>query len=58
MAIGKVNAYATVQAPNVDFGEIALNAQKFQEADIERQKELKVAQLKAEKVKPIDYVAI
>ena len=49
MAIGKVNAYATVQAPNVDFGEIALNAQKFQEADIDKQKELKAAQLKADK---------
>ena len=54
MAIGKVNAYATVQAPNVDFGEIALNAQKFQDADIEKQKELKVAQLKAEKVTPVE----
>jgi len=54
MAIGKVDAYATVQAPNVDFGEIALNAQKFQEADLEKQKEMKVAQLKAEKVKPIE----
>jgi hypothetical protein len=52
MAIGKVNAYATVQAPNVDFGDIALNAQKFQDADIEKQKELKVAQLKAKKIKP------
>lgn len=55
MAIGKVNAYATVQAPNVDFGEIALNAQKFQDADIEKQKELKVAQLKAEKEKPFVF---
>jgi hypothetical protein len=54
MAIGKVNAYATIQAPNVDFGEVALNAQKFQEADLERQKELKLAQLKVEKPKPVD----
>lgn len=30
MAIGKVDAYATVQAPNVDFGDIGINAQKFQ----------------------------
>ena len=57
MAIGKVNAYATVQAPNVDFGDIALNAQKFQDADIEKQKELKVAQLKAKEIKPIEYGA-
>jgi len=57
MAIGKVNAYATVQAPNVDFGDIALNAQKFQQADLERKKDLKLAQLKAEKVKPIEYTA-
>lgn len=55
MAIGKVNAYATIQAPNVDFGEVALNAQKFQEADLERQKELKLAQLKAEKPKPFVF---
>jgi len=55
MAIGKVNAYATVQTPNVDFGEIALNAQKFQAADLERQKELKVAQAKAEKVTPVEF---
>jgi hypothetical protein len=55
MAIGKVNAYATIQAPNVDFGDIALNAQKFQEADLERQKELKLAQLKAEKPKPFVF---
>lgn len=54
MAIGKINAYATVQAPNVDFGEVALNAQKFQEADLERRKELKIAQLKVEKPKPVD----
>jgi len=50
MAIGKVNAYATVQAPNVDFGDIALNAQKFQDTDLERQKELKVAQAKTQKI--------
>jgi predicted RNA-binding protein with TRAM domain len=55
MAIGKVGAFATVQAPNVDFGEIALNAQKFQAADLERQKELKIAQLKAEKEKPFVF---
>lgn len=40
MAIGKVNAFATIQAPKADFGEIALNAQKFQQADLERQKEM------------------
>lgn len=40
MAIGKVNAYATVEAPKVDFGEIALNAQKIQQADLERMKDM------------------
>jgi len=53
MAIGKVDAYATVQAPNVDFGDIALNAQKFQAADIDKQRELKIAQAKA--IKPEKY---
>lgn len=35
MAIGKAGAYATVTAPNVDFGKIALNAQQAQQADFE-----------------------
>jgi hypothetical protein len=40
MAIGKVNAYATVEGPKVDFGDIALNAQKIQQADLERMKDM------------------
>lgn len=40
MAIGKVNAYATVEAPKVDFGEIALNAQKIQQSDLDRMKDM------------------
>lgn len=40
MAIGKAGAYATVEAPKVDFGEIALNAQKIQQADFDRTKEM------------------
>lgn len=40
MAIGKANAYATVEAPRVDFGDIALNAQKIQQADLERMKDM------------------
>jgi hypothetical protein len=40
MAIGKVNAYATVQGANVDFGDIALNAQKIQQADMDRMKSM------------------
>ena len=53
MAIGKVNAYASVTAPQADFGSIALNAQKFQQAaDDER---LKMAiKLKEKDVKPYD----
>jgi len=49
MAIGKQGAYATVQASNVDFGEVALNAQKFQQAE----EEMKAAKAKAkEAAKP------
>ena len=40
MAIGKVNAYATVEGPKVDFGDIALNAQKIQQTDLERMKDM------------------
>lgn len=40
MAIGKVNAYATVEGPKVDFGEIALNAQKIQQSDLDRMKDM------------------
>jgi hypothetical protein len=40
MAIGKVNAYATVEGPKVDFGDIALNAQKIQQADLDRMKSM------------------
>lgn len=48
MAIGHSGgAFASVEAPKVDFGEIALNAQKFNEADIERQEAKKAAEAKA-----------
>jgi hypothetical protein len=40
MAIGKAGAYATVEGPKVDFGEIALNAQKIQQADLDRMKDM------------------
>jgi len=33
-------AYATTEPSRVDFGEIALNAQKFQDAELERRKDL------------------
>lgn len=40
MAIGKAGAYATVEGPKVDFGDIALNAQKIQQADLDRMKDM------------------
>lgn len=40
MAIGKAGAYATVEGPKVDFGDIALNAQKIQQADLDRIKSM------------------
>ena len=40
MAIGKASAYATVESSKVDFGEIALNAQKIQQSDLERMKDM------------------
>jgi hypothetical protein len=56
MAIGKVNAYASVTAPQVDFGAIALNAQKFQQAaDDERLKmAMTLATKKPEEIKGLD----
>jgi hypothetical protein len=57
MAIGKVNAYASVTAPQVDFGAIALNAQKFQQAaDDERLKmAMTLATQKQKEFKPVDF---
>lgn len=52
MAIGKVNAYASVEAPKVDFGEIALNAQKFQSDHLERLKDMIPKPVKKEKTAP------
>jgi len=52
MAIGKVGAYATVQAPNVDFGDIAVNAQKFQSDLIDKMRADKAA--KAKEIKPVE----
>jgi hypothetical protein len=40
MAIGKENAYATVTAPEVNFGDIGTNAQKFQSASLDRLKDM------------------
>lgn len=40
MAIGKVNAYATVEPSKVDFGDIALNAQKIQSSKFETLKDM------------------
>jgi hypothetical protein len=56
MAIGKVNAYASVTAPQVDFGAIALNAQKFQQAaDDERLKmAMTLATQKPKEIKGLD----
>jgi len=56
MAIGKVDAYATVQAPNVDFGDIAVNAQKFQGDLLDKMRADKAAQLKAKEYKPVDLI--
>ena len=50
MAIGKAGAYATVEGPKVDFGDIALNAQKIQQADFDR---IKSMIPEKEKEKPI-----
>jgi hypothetical protein len=61
MAIGHSGgAFASVEAPKVDFGEIALNAQKFNEADIERQeaKKAAVAKAKAESAKDAKEVLL
>lgn len=52
MAIGKVNAYASVEAPKVDFGEIALNAQKFQSDHLERLKDMIPKPVKKDKETP------
>lgn len=52
MAIGKVNAYASVEAPKVDFGEIALNAQKFQSDHLERLKDMIPKPVKKDKIAP------
>jgi hypothetical protein len=49
MAIGKLDAYATIQAPNVDFGDIAVNAQKFQADMVEKLAAAKAAKVKEEK---------
>lgn len=55
MAIGKVNAYATVEPPKVDFGDIALNAQKIQQADLDRMKDMIPKQEKNDfKIKELD----
>lgn len=55
MAIGKVNAYATVAPTNVDFGGIALNAQKFQAAEIDRLKDMIPKETKSDfKIKDIN----
>lgn len=50
MAIGKVNAFASVTAPQVDFGSVALNAQKFQQAADDEKLKLQIS-LKAKKDK-------
>lgn len=57
MAIGKVNAYASVTAPQADFGSIALNAQKFQQAaDSERLKmAVTLKEQKQKEFKPQDF---
>lgn len=55
MAIGKVNAYATVEGPKVDFGDIALNAQKIQQADLDRMKSMIPEEKKSDfKIKDLD----
>ncbi len=55
MAIGKAGAYATVEGPKVDFGDIALNAQKIQQADLDRIKSMIPEEKKSDfKIKDID----
>lgn len=55
MAIGKAGAYATVEGPKVDFGDIALNAQKIQQADLDRMKSMIPEKEKSDfKVKDFD----
>ena len=53
MAIGKTNAFATVTAPKVDFGEVALNAQKFQQEADEKRLAKAAAKPKEKEVKPL-----
>lgn len=55
MAIGKAGAYATVEGPKVDFGDIALNAQKIQQADLDRMKDMipKAEKEKEKEIKPL-----
>lgn len=55
MAIGKAGAYATVEAPKVDFGEIAVNAQKIQQMDLERLKDMIPKQKEVKPQKPIEF---
>jgi hypothetical protein len=58
MAIGKTNAFATVTAPKVDFGEVALNAQKFQQdADEKRLAKVVATKTKEKEIKPLDVKA-
>jgi len=54
MAIGKAGAYATVEGPKVDFGDIALNAQKIQQADLDRMKEMIPKKEKEKEVSPYE----
>jgi hypothetical protein len=54
MAIGKTNAFATVTAPKVDFGEVALNAQKFQQEADEKRLAKAAAKPKEKDFKPQD----
>lgn len=53
MAIGKAGAYATVEGPKVDFGDIALNAQKIQQADLDRMKSMIPEKEKEKEIKPL-----
>lgn len=54
MAIGKAGAYATVEGPKVDFGDIALNAQKIQQADLDRAKSMIPEKQKEKEVSPYE----
>lgn len=58
MAIGKVDAYATVESPNINFGDIAVNAQKFQTAGLDRVKDMIPKETKKDSVKPQSYDAV